>query len=435
MNIYYITYILLSTLIFLLGFPFLFIYGLASGRHIKGLNERLGFIRSRTAGTVAGSPHIWMHAASLGETRVAEAIIGELKRLIPGCSITLSTMTEHGKNLAAELFGKDVNVIYSPFDILPFVRTALKRLRPDVLIFVETEIWPVWISEARRMGIKIALLNGRISQRSFKRYLRLRPLFRHILSKIDSFSMISEDDKNRITAIGADPARTVVNGNAKFDLLADLADPSIPEDMRRLFSLKEGVPLLIAGSTRSGEEAMIIDAYKRIIREFPETLLFIAPRHIERAKEIASLLEKNKLEYQFRNELKDPSVQRNRQVVIVDTFGELFRIYSIGTIIICGGSLVPLGGQNPLEPAAWGKPVIFGPFMENFPDARDLLKTNNACIEISSPEMLAEKSLMLLKDRVLIEGYGLRARDSVFKNRKVAERHAKAIADIMTGTH
>ena len=427
MNIFYILYIVITVFIFIILYPFLFLYAIASGRYLKGLNERLGWI-SRV---ISGSPRIWIHAVSLGEVRAAEAIIAELQSLFPDSSVVLSTMTEHGKNLATELLGKDIKVIYAPFDIIFFVRRALNRIRPDVLIFLEAEIWPAWISEARRMGIKIAILNGRISARSFNRYLRLRPLFAYILYKFDAFSMITENDKRRITAMGADPAKTVVNGNAKFDRLAASVDASTEKEMRRLFNLEETIPVLIAGSTRPREEAMIIYAYKKIIREFPETVLLIAPRHIERSKEVASLLEKNQLEYQFRSELKETGVQRDKPVVIVDSFGELFRIYSIGTVIICGGSLVPLGGQNPLEPAAWGRPVIYGPFMDNFLDAKAILEENNAGIEVSDPEMLAEKILILLRDRGLLEEYGSSARDSIFKNHKVAERHAKVIAEIL----
>lgn len=427
MNTFYILYIVITTFVFIILFPFLFLYAIVSGRYLKGLNERLGWISH----CISGSPRIWIHAVSLGEVKAAEAIIGELQSLFPNSSIVLSTITEHGKDLATELLGKDIRIIYAPFDIIFFVRRALNRICPDVLIFLETEIWPAWISEARRKGIKIALLNGRISLRSFNRYLRLRPLFAYILYKFDAFSMITENDKRRITAMGADPAKTIVNGNAKFDLLAGAVDVSAEKGMRSLFNLEDAIPVLIAGSTRPGEEAMIIYAYKKIIREFPETVLLIAPRHIERSKEVATLLEKNQLEYQFRTELKETGVQRDKQVVIVDSFGELFRIYSIGTVIICGGSLVPLGGQNPLEPAAWGKPVIYGPFMDNFLDARAVLEENNAGIEVSDPDMLAEKILMLLKDRELLEEYGSSARDSVLKNHKVAERHAKVIADIL----
>jgi len=247
--------------------------------------------------------------------------------------------------------------------------------------------------------------------------------------------MISVNDKERITAMGADPARVVINGNAKFDLLVELADPSIENEIRDAFSLDGKTPVFIAGSTRTGEEEIIIEAYRNIIKEFPETILFIAPRHIKRSKNIASLLERNGLEYQFRSKFDKGSGIRERQVVILDTFGELFRLYSAGTVIFCGGSLAPMGGQNPLEAAVWGKPVLYGPSMENFLDAKALLEGNNAGIEVSTPEMLAEKVIILFMDRTLREEYGYRARDSLLKSSKAARRHAEVIADIITGTH
>lgn len=435
MNIFYVIYLVITTSVFIILSPFIFLYAVIGGKFVKGLDERLGWVSMKGEAHPAGSPHIWIHAASLGEVRVAESIVGELKKFLPGSAITVSTMTEHGKRLASEIFEKDIRVIYSPLDLIFFVRMAVKRARPDALVFLETEIWPAWISEASRMGVKLAVVNGRISPRSFNRYMRLRPLFRYVLSRIEVLSMISEKDKERITAMGADPAKVVVNGNAKFDLLAELADPSIEKEIRSIFSLDGQAPVFIAGSTRPGEEEIIIDAYRKIIMEYPETILFIAPRHIKRTKDIAALLERNGLQYQFRSAFKDTCRKRERQIVILDSFGELFRLYSAGTVIFCGGSMVPLGGQNPLEAAVWGRPVLYGPSMEHFLDAKALLEGNNAGIEVSTSEMLAEKVIMLLKDRTILEGYGSRARDSVLKNSKAARMHAGVIADILTGTH
>jgi 3-deoxy-D-manno-octulosonic-acid transferase len=427
MNILYLIYLLITIT---LSIPFLLFFLLTSlikDKGLKGLKERLGWVLPPHP----GSPRIWIHAVSLGEVRVAEAIVNALRKILPGCSITVSSMTEHGRNLARELFDRDVRVIYSPVDVIFFVRAALNRIRPDVLVFLEAEIWPSWITEAKRKGIRIAMINGRISPRSLGRYLKLKPLFKNVLSRFDSFSMIMEEDRNRIIAIGADPSKTSVNGNAKFDLLAGLADPSVEKEMRELFSLKETAPVLIAGSTHTGEEAMIIEAYKLIAEHFPETILFIAPRHIDRAGEIAAILEKNRIEYQRRSSLKAGSTSRNKKVVILDSFGELFKLYSAGSIVFLGGSLVPLGGQNPLEPAVWGKVVLYGPSMEDFLDARALLKANHAGIEVSSPAMLAEKVIELLKDKALVQAYGARAREAVLKNSRSAERHAAVIAGLL----
>jgi 3-deoxy-D-manno-octulosonic-acid transferase len=427
MDILYFIYVLITTLLSILFIPFFLLYSLVKGRGIRGFNERLGLISPFQS----GSPRIWIHAVSLGEIRVAESVVKALKKMVPGCSITVSTMTEHGRNLAFEILDADVRIIYAPIDVIFFVRSALRAIRPDVLVFLEAEIWPSWIAEARRKGIKIAMINGRISPRSFGRYLMFRPLFKNALDKFDAFSMITEQDKGRIIAMGADPLKTIVNGNAKYDLLTGLADPSFEKDMRRVFNLEEDTPVLIAGSTRTGEEVMVIDAYKRIAEQFPEMVLFIAPRHIDRAGDIASLLEKNQIEFHLRSELKNGSTLRDKGVIILDSFGELFRLYSIGTIVFLGGSLVPLGGQNPLEPAVWGKAVIYGPSMEDFLDAKVLLEGNDAAIEVSSPAMLAEKVVSLLRDKPLLQGYGVRARAAVINHGRAAERHASVIAGLL----
>jgi 3-deoxy-D-manno-octulosonic-acid transferase len=427
MNILYLIYVLITVALCIPFLPVFLLYSLVKGKRLKDIKERLGWVLLPHP----GSPRIWVHAVSLGEVRVAEAIVNALKKNLPGSSITVSVMTEHGRNLARELFDKDVRVIYAPVDVIFFVRAALSRIRPDVLVFLEAEIWPSWITEARRKGIRIAMINGRISPRSLGRYLSLRPLFKNVLAAFDSFSMITEEDRNRVIAMGADPSKTVVNGNAKFDLLTGLADPSVEKEMRELFSLEENAPVFIAGSTHTGEETMIIEAYKSIAAQFPETILFIAPRHIDRAGEIASILEKSRIEFQLRSDLRNGSIRRNKNVVILNSFGELFKLYSAGAIVFLGGSLVPLGGQNPLEPAVWGKVVLYGPSMEDFLDAKALLETNHAGIEVTSPVMLAEKVIELLKDKALMQAYGARAREAVLKNDRSAERHAAVIAGLV----
>ena len=433
MNILYGTYILITSGLVLTCFPFFWLYTRFSGRYGERLKERLGYISRGVTRSLIGSPRIWIHAVSLGEIKVAESIINSLRNIMPDCSIMLSTTTEHGRDLANDTFCDRVPVIYAPIDFIASVRKALNNIHPDVLVFLETEIWPVWINEARRMGVKIALVNGRISLRSFKTYFMFRPFFRSVLGNIDRFSMITEEDRIRIVSIGADPRKIVVNGNAKYDLLTDLAEPSIEQEMRKALNLEDSRPVLIAGSTRTGEEPMIIYAYKRIIKEFPDTVLLIAPRHIDRTGEIASLLERHNLRYQLRTEIDSDTVKRTEQVVIINRFGELFKLYSIGTIIFCGASLVPLGGQNPLEAAAWGKAIFYGPHMDDFLDAKALLDANDSGIQVSSPEMLAEKAISLLRAPDLLKNYGARARETVLRNRNAGERHARVISELISG--
>ena len=432
MNILYGTYALISRGLFFACFPIFWLYTRFKGQYSEGLKERFGYIDSGITKYLTGSPRIWIHAVSLGEIKAAESIINSLRSIIPGCSIILSTTTRHGRDLAKNIFRDKVPVFYPPIDFIPSVRKALNNLRPDVLVLLETEIWPAWINEARRMGIKIAMVNGRISSRSYKKYLVFRAFFQSVLGNIDIFSMITEEDRSRIASLGADPGKITVNGNAKYDLLTDMADPSIELEMRRILNLEDHPPVFIAGSTRSGEESMIVYVYEKIIKEFPDTVLIIAPRHIDRIGEIASLLERYNLRYQLRSELDSNTVRRVEQVVIIDRFGELFKLYSVGTIIYCGASLVPLGGQNPLEAAVWGKAILYGPYMEDFLDAKALLDANSSGIQVSSPEMLAEKILSLLKDPDLLKNYSTRAREAVLRNRNAGERHARVISELIS---
>jgi 3-deoxy-D-manno-octulosonic-acid transferase len=357
-------------------------------------------------------------------------MVRSLRELIPDCSVILSAATDHGIKLARETFGEDMPIVYAPVDTIFSVRMALSRLRPDVLAFLETEIWPAWIVEARRLGIKTALINGRISVRSIGGYLKLKPFFREILKYVDAFSMILNEDADRIKAIGAEPHKIVVNGNAKYDLLATQADPVVEKEMRQTLNLDPSNPVFVAGSTREGEESMVLDVYEKILNQFPHMILVIAPRHIERTSEIESLLERRGFEYQLRSKLDGTGTQRTKPVVIMNTFGELFKLYSVGTIVFCGASLVPLGGQNPLEAAVWGKVVFYGPSMEDFLDAKALLEEVGAGIPVSSPEMLAEKALWFLNHPDALRASGERGREAVLRNQNAAENHARVVATL-----
>lgn len=428
MNPLYAIYTVLVSGIFISAFPFFWLYSGLTGRYRKGFKERLGLLPQGLAQHLAGSPRIWIHAVSLGEVKVAAPIIGSLKKVLPESSIIVSSTTDHGIDLARQIFGKEVLVLYAPIDTIFSIRKALSGLRPDLMLFLETEIWPAWITEARRAGIKIALINGRISVRSIGKYLKFKPFFRDLLRQVDVFSMISQEDADRVQALGAEPRKIEVNGNAKYDLLATQADPAMEREMRRILNLEPAHPVFIAGSTRSGEEEMVLDAYEKIIEEFPDMVLIIAPRHIERTPEIESIIKSRRLGYQLRSELDGNVLKRTKPVVIMNTFGELFKVYSVGTIVFCGASLVPLGGQNPLEAAVWGKVVFYGPSMEDFLDAKALLEEMGAGITVSSSEMLAEKALWFLSHPDDMNTLGRKSKEAAMKNQKASEKHANVIA-------
>jgi 3-deoxy-D-manno-octulosonic-acid transferase len=223
----------------------------------------------------------------------------------------------------------------------------------------------------------------------------------------------------------------MVNGNAKYDLLAAQTDPVMETEMRQTLSLDPSNPVFVAGSTREGEESMLLDVYEEILKQFPHLILVIAPRHIERTSEIESLLERRGFQYQLRSKLDGHGTQRTKPVIIMNTFGELFKLYSVGTIVFCGASLVPLGGQNPLEAAVWGKVVFYGPSMEDFLDAKAMLEEVGAGIPVASPDVLAEKALWFLNHPDALRVSGKQAREAVLRNQNAAENHAKVVAKLI----
>lgn len=434
----YRTYTILGGAAFICGLPPFWLYTRLTGRHSKHFKERLGYVPSVPHETnESGAPRIWIHAVSLGEVKVAVAIVSALRAMIPDCKVILSTTTEHGRELAQEMLGGVVTVTYGPLDFVGSVRLALARVRPDVLVFLETEIWPAWLTEATRMGIKTALVNGRVSARSIGAYLKLRPFFQEVLNNVDAFSMSTEQDAARIRAMGAAPAKVEVNGNAKYDMLPEQVDLNKQNWMERLFDLDEHSLVFIAGSTREGEEGLILEAYHRIIQRFPQTILIIAPRHVERAAHIKGLLGRRGISCQFRSQLEEQLAEgmqneyragRSAQAVIVDTFGELFAIYSVASVVFCGASLTNLGGQNPFEPAAWGKPVLYGPSMEDFADVVALLEEAGAGAIVNDANELAEKVIWLLEHTEERNNMGVRARNTVQRHQHAARNHSAVIA-------
>jgi len=422
------SYTALSSGLFCLLLPTAMVYTGVTGRCRKGLKERLGILDSRHV-RLAGTPRIWIHAASLGEVNVAFSLIKAIKTISPQSAFILSTMTPHGRELALKKAGADTRVIYAPIDFIGCVKRALQAVLPDVLVFVETEIWPAWLFQARCLGIPIALVNGRISHRSLAAYIRFRPFFKVVLSHVDRFSMIGSRDAERITAIGADPEKIQVNGNAKYDALAGMADPSLEKNMRRLLDLEQNTNVIVAGSTRSGEEEQIFDAYKQILHAFPETVLILAPRHIQRSRSILSMAISAGFSCRLRTEL-EAGRKRTAQVLILDTFGELFAVYSTATIVFCGASLVPLGGQNPLEAASWGKVVCYGPFMDDFQDARSLLEEAGAGITVSGPGDLSREVLHFFQHPEELSRRGELGRKALVSHRHAADRHARVILEL-----
>ncbi len=427
-----------SGLLFAL-FPPFFIYSKMSGRFRKETLERLGLYPECLCRPRTGPPRIWIHAASVGEAGVALSIAQALDTWVPGCTLILSTITGHGrryaeKRLRETALGTRTHCVFAPMDLVLTTRRALAALRPDVLACVETELWPNWLMEAHRMGIKTALVNGRISVRSIGKYLKIRPLMAPALARVDAFSMIRNADARRIAMMGAPAHRILVHGNTKFDLPVPLLPASEKARMRDLYGASGAVSVFIAGSTRGDEDAMILGAFGQILEKHPETVLILAPRHIEKAPHIVHLARAGGFSVQRKTELAGERSRRRAQVVILDTIGELQRLYAIADVVFCGGSLVPTGGQNVLEAAVWGKPVLYGPSMEDFLDAKEILDQAGGGIQVKDAGELAEKALFLLKHPEKARAMGHRARRALAANRGAAKRHAGVIRGLLNGT-
>ena len=385
----YFLYTLAGTALFLLLFPLFLLYSRLTGKHRYGLGQRLGRYSGIT-GLSKGSPRIWIHAASVGEVRVAEAVIDEFRLAMPGCAIVLSVMTASGHAVAEEALAGKAACVMVPIDCIVTVRRAMKTVRPDIFICLETEIWPHLIIEAKRFGAVTAMINGRISRQAHDRYRFITPLVAEALRHVDLFSMISREDSDRIISLGAPRDRVYAGGNAKFRFLAGLGNPAVRDRMRAVFHVGEGQPVLVAGSTRKEEAGIVIDVYHALRTEFPDMVLIIAPRHIERVDAVLVLLRERGVKAETKSDLEKARTVRQCPVVVIDTMGELPSIYSVATVAFCGGSLVPLGGQNPLEPAAWEVPVLYGPHMDDFIEARNALEAAGGGMCVTHREALAQ---------------------------------------------
>ncbi len=363
MNIYHFAYNFLVSGFSLILLPAVWCHQKKEPQSKAALTQRLGYRLRRMDAAQSEVPRLWIHAVSVGEVKVAEAIVDALDGSCVKASILLTTTTVTGQRYARSQFDSRATVRYAPVDLWGATGRFLCAYRPDLLVCMETEIWPNWIAKAHQTGMKTVFVNGRISDRSIRSYMKIRRLIRPTLKMVDAFSMISETDARRIIALGAPPHRVQINGNAKMDAPDLNRDEAMIHDFKRLFAVDEHTPVFIAGSVRGAEADMLMAVYERLATQIPSLVFILAPRHINRSSKIAGMARKNGIEWQYRTELEEPGAVRSAPMVILDTIGELRDVYSIASVVFCGASLVPLGGQNVLEAALWAKPVLFGPSM------------------------------------------------------------------------
>ena len=424
----YSLYSVLIVTFFLVMSPYLAWQAVRYRKYIGSLRQRLGYLP--ISFNLDGEESIWIHAVSVGEVLTARALLPQLRERYPRLKLFLSTTTMTGQQIARNSLQYVDEVFYLPFDLGFVVNRTLRLVKPRMFIMMETEIWPNLLRACRRTGVRTVLVNGRISSRSYPRYRLARPFFRRVLANIDRFCMQSEESARRIVDIGADPDRVVVTGSLKFDSL-DLPGASTPDRGRnrvlRYFRVSPDRPVIIAASTLKGEEEPVFEAFQRIRARVPEVLLIIAPRKPERFAEVEQQARRGGWRTARRSELPVDSEPR-QDVVVLDTIGELAQLYQIATAVFVGGSLVDQGGHNILEPAVFGKPIVFGPYMQNFAEIARAFLENDAAIQVRSGRELEHALLALLNDPVRRARLGAAARALVEANRGARGKTMTAIA-------
>jgi 3-deoxy-D-manno-octulosonic-acid transferase len=421
----YLLYSACLTVAFVLAVPFYLWKGRGTGKYLSNFRERLGRL---PAGLEArGRASIWIHAVSVGEVLAARTLIAPLKRRFPDLNVFVSTTTLTGQAIARRSVTDSDGLFYAPFDFRHSVRRVLGVLQPRLLVLVETEIWPNLIHEARRRGARIAIVNGRLSPRSFGRYRRIRVFLAPVLAEIDLFAMQGEPHADRVRALGAPPGRVHALGNLKFDAL-EAPQPSAP--LRRLFSGVGDRLVWVAGSTVPGEEEQVVAAFRSIQDALPDAALVIAPRHPERFGQVSPVVTAAGLRAVRRSTLGDGAWDPG-DVLILDSLGELAQVYCFATVVFVGGSLAPAGGHNVLEPAVAGKAVVVGPHMENFQEIADQFLAEQALVQVDSAAALAHETLTLLRDASRREALGERARNLTSRNRGALARTLDALAELV----
>jgi 3-deoxy-D-manno-octulosonic-acid transferase len=403
-----------------------------TGKYRKSAGPKLGMVSPDTAHEMDGSPRIWVHAVSVGEVTAATPIIAALRDMLPDACIILSTSTETGQDMARRMVSGVTSYIYYPLDLPWVVRKVFDLVRPDIFVPVETELWPNCLRICRERDIPVVMVNGRISPRSYARYSKTRFFWRKVLSMVDAAGMISPVDADRIRDIGMDQSKITIMGNAKYDSLAARTDESLRRDCVGLLSIPGESPVFVAGSTHRGEEEIVVAVYKRLLEDFPDCLLIIVPRHIERRDEVLSLMNQAGFtDHITMTEIRRGKRRTTERVIVIDVIGELFKMYSVATVVFCGGSLVPRGGQNILEAAAWGSVVLYGPSMEDFTEEQRLLETAGAGITVRNERELLEAVARIMKAPDERAARGDAGRNAVMANRGASRRYAELIASLL----
>jgi 3-deoxy-D-manno-octulosonic-acid transferase len=425
-------YILYNILLFAAAIfiaPYYLLKIIFTGKYRKSFIQKLGGRQAKKLMALRDGQKVWIHAVSVGEVTAAAPIVASLKSKRPDVQIIFSTSTETGQEMARKFIKKADAFIYYPLDISFVVRKIIEFANPDVFVLVETELWPNFLRICARRGIKTLMVNGRISPRSYRRYHLTRFFWKRVLRNLNAAGMISEIDAERLKNIGMDAAKISLLGNAKYDGLASAVSPFLREEIIHRFNVKEKEKFFVAGSTHEGEEKIIINVYKELLKRYPDFKLVIVPRHIERTGDVLELLRQGNIHDVITlSQINNGKHRKDERVVIVDVIGELFKVYSLAEIVYCGGSLVPKGGQNILEAAAWGKVIFYGPSMEDFSQEKNLLENAGCGRTVRNAEELLREIIQTLENPEDLKLRGERGREVVLANIGAAARYADFIS-------
>ncbi|MBX7097865.1 MAG: 3-deoxy-D-manno-octulosonic acid transferase [Myxococcaceae bacterium] len=391
-----------------------------------GWRQRLGFLRPEEIPPGDG-PLVWLHGASAGDLLALSPMIRKLRQRSPGTRVLLSTITNTGILMARERLRGDVDgAIYAPWDLLGSTRRAVQALKPKVLVLEYTEIWPNLIHAAKAHGAQVVLTNGRFGERRLGQYRALFALIGNPLRELAALLMRDESEAERALKLGAPAGRVQVTGNTKFDALIPPADGGDLAELRQALALPETARVLMAGSTHEGEEPLILEAYVSLLQAYPDLRLVIAPRYLERAERVAALVRERGLSVGLRS--RPGEVQA--RVMILDTIGELARAYRLATLVFVGGSFTTRGGQNILEPAAQGRPVLFGPHMENFRDSVTALLGRGG-IQVKDAQQLAKVVGELLSRPDQLQSLGSMAKAAVAQLAGASDRNVDQLCRLL----
>jgi 3-deoxy-D-manno-octulosonic-acid transferase len=425
------------TLGFLLALPYFLLRAFWQKKYLSNFKQRLGWLPPAVDASAQGG--VWIHAVSVGEVVAILPLARALQQKWPERPLFISTTTSTGQNLANQKLAGVARALYFPFDWRFSVRRSLNRVRPEIVLIAETEIWPNFLRECQLRRIPVLLINGRISDQSLLWYRKIRWFMKRTLAYFSYCCMQSQIDLERIRSLGAAWEKTEVCGNLKYEMHSPCGTEEKVEDYRRLLGLKDSsFFVVVAGSTMKDEERLVLSAFQELRRNSPQAVLLLAPRHPERFKEVEQLLRERSFHFIRRSTLSandHSGLSRAPDVILLDTMGELAILYALADVVFIGGSLVPRGGHNLLEPAFFKKAILFGPSMSNFREMAEHFVRKKAAVQVEDESTLAKKFLELCQDSALRQQIGQNGYQILTAHRGATERIMNRIEALLSESH